>query len=143
MSTRPGGHVALDPLYAVNRRGERRSDMIDNSGLELDDVFLEGGGAIVLDPTDPSGVPIYHPNVIMGIAPDFSLEGLDVIQSPVRLGRVMDRLTAQGRTIIDVDVDFGQVRDFSGNAIGLHAPEAASPPSRAARPTASGQASRR
>ena len=125
--------------------------MIDNSGLELDDSFLEGTGAIVLDPTDPSGVPIYHPNVIMGIAPDFSLVELDVIQSPARRARVVDRLTAQGRTVIDFDVDvdvdfdfdFGQVRDFTGNAIELHAPVAASPPSRAARPTASCQASRR
>jgi len=125
--------------------------LIDNSGLELDDSFLEGTGAIVLDPTDPSGVPIYHPNVIMGIAPDFSLVELDVIQSPARRARVVDRLTAQGRTVIDFDVDvdvdvdfdFGQVRDFTGNAIELHAPVAASPPSRAARPTASGQASRR
>lgn len=121
--------------------------MIDNSGLELDDSFLEGTGAIVLDPTDPSGVPIYHLNVIMGIAPDFSLVELDVIQSPARRARVVDRLTAQGRTVIDVDVDvdfdFGQVRDFTGNAIELHAPVAASPPSRAARPTASCQASRR
>ena len=62
MSTHPGGHVAIYPMYAVNRRGERRSDMIDMlkneyrvqdvidySGLELDDVFLEGTGAIVLD----------------------------------------------------------------------------------------------
>ena len=123
--------------------------MIDNSGLELDDSFLEGTGAIVLDPTDPSGVPIYHLNVIMGIAPDFSLVELDVIQSPARRDRVVDRLTAQERTVIDVDVDvdvdvdFGQVRDFTGNAIELHAPVAASPPSRAAHPTASGQASRR
>jgi hypothetical protein len=123
--------------------------LIDNSGLELDDSFLEGTSAIVLDATDPSGVPIYHPNVIMGIAPDFSLVELDVIQSPTRRARVVDRLTAQGRTVIDVDFDvdfdfdFGQVRDFTGNAIELHAPVAASPPSRAARPTASGRASRR
>jgi hypothetical protein len=119
--------------------------LIDNSGLELDDSFLEGTSAIVLDATDPSGVPIYHPNVIMGIAPDFSLVELDVIQSPARRARVVDRLTAQGRTVIDVDFDFdfGQVRDFTGNAIELHAPVAASPPSRAARPTASGRASRR
>ncbi len=76
--------------------------MIDNSGLELDDVFLERTGAIVLDATDPSGVPVYPPNVMMGIAPDFSLVGLDVIQSPARRARVVDRLT--------------------GNAIEPHAP---------------------
>ncbi len=49
-------------MYAHNRRQERRSDIldflktqyrvqdiIDYSGLEMDDVFLEGTGAMVLD----------------------------------------------------------------------------------------------
>ena len=61
-STHPGGHVALFPMYAPNRRLERRYDVIemlkqkyrvqeviDYSGLELDNVFLEGTGAIVID----------------------------------------------------------------------------------------------
>ena len=167
ISTHPGGHVALYPMYAVNRRGERRSDVIemlkneyrvqdviDYSGLELDDVFLEGTGAIVLDhvsriayvarshradpialerfctnfgyepmvfdAVDPSGVPIYHTNVMMGIATDFALVGLSLIQSPARRAQVVDRLTAHGRILIDLD--FEQVCDFAGNAIELHAP---------------------
>lgn len=62
LSTHAGGHVAVFPMYAPNRRHERRSDIlellktsyrvqhvIDYSGLELDDVFLEGTGAMVLD----------------------------------------------------------------------------------------------
>jgi hypothetical protein len=62
ISTHAGGHVALFPMYASNRRGERRADIvemlksqyrvqdvIDYSGLESDDVFLEGTGAMVLD----------------------------------------------------------------------------------------------
>ncbi|RZF24357.1 amidinotransferase [Paraburkholderia sp. UYCP14C] len=61
-STHPGGHIALYPMYNVNRRRERRADVIemlkaeyrvqnviDYSGLEYDDVFLEGTGAMVLD----------------------------------------------------------------------------------------------
>lgn len=129
VSTHPGGHVAIYPMYAQNRRGERRSDVIDMlkncyrvqdvidySGLELDDVFLEGTGAVVLDHVsrvayvarsnradpialerfctnfgyepmvfdaiDPSGMRIYHTNVMMGVATDFALVGLDLIQSP-------------------------------------------------------------
>ena len=164
MSTHPGGHVAIYPMYAVNRRGERRSDVIDMlkneyrvqdvidySGLELDDVFLEGTGAIVLDhgsrvayvarshradpialerfctnfgyepmvfdAVDPSGVPVYHTNVMMGIATDFALVGLDLIQSPARRTQVVDRLSAHGRVVIDLD--FTQVCDFAGNAIEL------------------------
>ena len=61
-STHSGGHVALFPMYSPNRRQERRSDVIemlksnyrvqdviDYTGLEQDDLFLEGTGAMVLD----------------------------------------------------------------------------------------------
>jgi len=61
-STHPGGHVALYPMYSRNRRRERRADVIemlkteyrvqdvvDYTGLEHDDIFLEGTGAMVLD----------------------------------------------------------------------------------------------
>lgn len=62
LSTHAGGRVAVYPMYAANRRGERRADIIemlkteyrvqeviDYSGLEPDDLFLEGTGAMVLD----------------------------------------------------------------------------------------------
>ncbi|GAA1764299.1 citrulline utilization hydrolase CtlX [Agromyces humatus] len=62
ISTHSGGHVALYPMFTPNRRLERRGDIveflkaqyrvqdvIDYSGLEYDDVFLEGTGAMVLD----------------------------------------------------------------------------------------------
>lgn len=61
-STHSGGHVAIYPMYAQNRRLERRWDVIemlkaeyrvaevtDYSGLELDGLSLEGTGAMVLD----------------------------------------------------------------------------------------------
>lgn len=61
-STHSGGHVAVYPMYSKNRRIERRQDVlemlkaryrvqdiIDYSGLEQDDLFLEGTGAMVLD----------------------------------------------------------------------------------------------
>ena len=61
-STHPGGHVALYPMFVPNRRLERRmdviemlkrdyrvQDMIDYSGLEQDNLALEGTGAMVLD----------------------------------------------------------------------------------------------
>ncbi len=64
-STHPGGHVALYPMKARNRRRERRVDVIemlktryrvqdvmDFSGLEPDGLFLEGTGAMVLDHID-------------------------------------------------------------------------------------------
>ncbi len=61
-STHAGGHVAIYPMYSPNRRRERRvdiiemlkreyrvQDVIDYSGLEYDELFLEGTGAMVLD----------------------------------------------------------------------------------------------
>ncbi|WP_054004560.1 citrulline utilization hydrolase CtlX [Cypionkella psychrotolerans] len=61
-STHIGGRIAIYPMHAVNRRRERRSDVIemlkakyrvqdviDYSGLEADGIALEGTGAMVLD----------------------------------------------------------------------------------------------
>ncbi|WP_198416009.1 MULTISPECIES: citrulline utilization hydrolase CtlX [Cryobacterium] len=167
ISTHAGGHVALYPMHAPNRRTERRGDIVemlkqryrvqdvvDYSGLELDDVFLEGTGAMVLDhagriayvarsrradpialerfctnfgyepivfdAADESGRPIYHTNVLMCIATDFALVGLDLIQSSSRRSHVVERLTAQDREVIALDRE--QIRNFAGNAIELHGP---------------------
>ena len=62
LSTHAGGTVAVYPMYASNRRHERRHDVlemlkseyrvqaiVDYSGLEPDGIFLEGTGAMVLD----------------------------------------------------------------------------------------------
>ena len=62
VSTHAGGVVGVFPMYASNRRHERRADVlemlkseyrvqtiIDYSGLEPDGIFLEGTGAMVLD----------------------------------------------------------------------------------------------
>lgn len=61
-STHHGGHVAIYPMFVPSRRRERRmdviellkqeyrvQDVIDYSGLEQDDLALEGTGAMVLD----------------------------------------------------------------------------------------------
>jgi len=61
-STHSGGQVVIYPMYAKNRRKERRTDVIellkkqyrvqdiiDYSGLEYDNIYLEGTGAMVLD----------------------------------------------------------------------------------------------
>ena len=61
-STHAGGHVAIYPMYTENRRMERRQDIIemlkrnyrvqdiiDYSGLEYDNLYLEGTGAMVID----------------------------------------------------------------------------------------------
>lgn len=61
-STHASGKIALYPMYAENRRRERRTDIIDAlvdtyrvteitdySPAERDNIFLEGTGAIVFD----------------------------------------------------------------------------------------------
>ena len=61
-STHPGGRVAIYAMHSPSRRRERRQDVIemlkaeyrvqdviDYSGLEHDQLFLEGTGAMVLD----------------------------------------------------------------------------------------------
>ena len=61
-STHSGGNIAIHSMYSPSRRRERRSDVIellkreyrvqsvtDFSGLEWDNIFLEGTGAMVFD----------------------------------------------------------------------------------------------
>lgn len=163
-STHAGGHVAIYPMYSPNRRRERRidviemlktqyrvQDVIDYSGLEVDDLFLEGTGAMVLDhldrvaytarsnranavalerfcthfnfepmafdSADSAGCAIYHTNVLMCIATEFALIGLDMITDPVRRTEIRARLQATGREVIALSEQ--QINDFAGNAIEL------------------------
>ena len=163
-STHAGGHIAIYPMHSPSRRGERRTDIIellklryrvqdviDYSGLEYDDVFLEGTGAMVLDhasrvaytarsnranpvalerfctnfgyepmafdATDAVGTPIYHTNVLMGIATDFAMIGLSTIADERRRAEIVDRLSSEGRAVIDLTP--AQIENFAGNAIEL------------------------
>lgn len=164
LSTHAGGHVALFPMFAASRRGERRTDVVemlkagyrvqavtDYSGLEPDGVFLEGTGAMVLDheariayvarsnradpvalerfctdfgyepiafdATDEHGVPVYHTNVMMCIATDFVLVGLDLISVEARRREVAGRLRGRRRSVLALS--HHQIREFAGNAIEL------------------------
>ena len=161
-STHQGGRVAIFPMHAPSRRRERRHDVIemlksdyrvqevvDYSGLEYDNLFLEGTGAMVFDhlervayvgrsnradpiilerfcttfgyepmafdTTDHNGRPIYHTNVIMSIATEYALICLDVIADPARRKEIEERLTASGRTVINLNRE--QVIEYAGNAL--------------------------
>lgn len=163
-STHSGGHIAVYPMQSPSRRGERREDIIellkreyrvqdviDYSGLEYDDVFLEGTGAMVLDhlsriaytvrsaradpialerfctnfgyepmvfdAVDESGRPIYHSNVLMCVATDFALIGLDFIADDRRREQILERLGSHDREVIALSRE--QIREFAGNAIEL------------------------
>ncbi|KWA03605.1 citrulline utilization hydrolase CtlX [Burkholderia territorii] len=163
-STHAGGHIALFPMYSPNRRRERRADIvemlkaeyrvqdvIDYSGLEYDDVFLEGTGAMVLDhvariaytarsrradpvalerfctnfnfepicfdTADANGKPIYHTNVMMSVATDFAMVGVDLIADRRRRDEIVQRLTETGRAVIALD--HAQIANFAGNTLEL------------------------
>lgn len=163
-STHAGGRVAVFPMYTPNRRGERRADVldllksryrvqevVDYSGFEHDDMFLEGTGAMVLDhvarvaytarsrradpvllerfcttfgyepmlfdAADATGTAIYHTNVMMCIATEFALVGLETIDPPSRRAEVAERLAHSGRTVIPLS--HAQISAFAGNAIEL------------------------
>ena len=163
-STHPGGQIAVYPMYAANRRRERRVDVIDflkaryrvqevidMSGLEEDGLALEGTGAMVLDhigriaytvrsnradpvalerfcthfayepiafdAVDGAGRSVYHTNVLMCIATDFALAGLDMVPDGDRASTIAQRLAETGRTVIPLSAD--QIGNFAGNAIEL------------------------
>ncbi len=164
LSTHAGGSVAVYPMYASNRRHERRADVlemlkssyrvqtiVDYSGLEPDGIFLEGTGAMVLDhmsrvaytavshradthvlerfctdfgyepmafdAVDSAGVPVYHTNVMACIGTDVALIALEMIPDEVRRAAVRERLTVNGRAIVELTEE--QVREFAGNAVEL------------------------
>lgn len=163
-STHSGGHVAIYPMFAENRRRERRydviemlkenyrvQDIIDYSGLEPDGLFLEGTGAMVLDhidrvayvtksnradpvalerfcthfnyepmafgACDESGTPVYHTNVLMCIATDFVMIGLDMFDDAKRREEIIARFESSGRKVIALSND--QIANFAGNALEL------------------------
>ncbi len=163
-STHADGRIAVYPMRAVNRRGERRSDIVDflrdtyrvreivdYSDAERAGRFLEGTGAMVLDHiarvaytarsqrADPSllarfctdfgyrpmlfdavdraGRPIYHTNVMMCVATDFALVGLEAIPDLGQRKALVERLERSGRTVVPLTL--GQLGDFAGNAIEL------------------------
>lgn len=72
---------------------------------------------MAFDAVDPQGTPVYHTNVLMCVATDFALVGLDAITDPVRRQAVHDRLTETGRTVVPLTQ--AQVASFAGNAIEL------------------------
>jgi len=164
LSTHAGGYVAVYPMYASNRRHERRADVlemlksqyrvqsiVDYSGLEPDGVFLEGTGAMVLDhvsrvayaarshradiavlerfctdfryepmafdAVDDHGVPVYHTNVMGCVGTEVALFALDLIPDKVRREQVRERLTVNGRRVVEITEE--QVRQFAGNAVEL------------------------
>ena len=72
---------------------------------------------MLFDSADSEGRPIYHTNVLMCVATEFALVGLQAITDPFRAQTVRERLEETGRDVIALSA--GQIAEFAGNAIEL------------------------
>ena len=55
---------------------------------------------MVFDSADPGGRPVYHTNVLMCVATEFAMVGLDLISNARRTNEVRARLEESGRHVI-------------------------------------------
>jgi hypothetical protein len=72
---------------------------------------------MAFDTADAQGRAVYHTNVLMCVATEFALVGLDLITDPVRRQAVQARLEETGRTVIALTRS--QIEHFAGNALEL------------------------
>lgn len=72
---------------------------------------------MVFSARDGNGVPVYHTNVLMCIATDFAMIGLDMIVDAERRREIVTRFERSGRHVIALDT--AQICSFAGNAIEL------------------------
>lgn len=75
---------------------------------------------LVFDTADAQGQPVYHTNVLMTVATEFALVGLDLITSPTRRADIVARLQESGREVLVLSS--AQVAHFAGNALELSSP---------------------
>lgn len=74
---------------------------------------------LCFDTADKEGRPIYHTNVMMSVATEFALIGLDSIRGAPMRDAVRRRLAETGRTVIPLDHE--QITEFAANALELTA----------------------
>jgi hypothetical protein len=71
---------------------------------------------LVFEAANRAGVPLYHTNVLMWIGERVAMVGTEAIKDADR-GRVLDRLRASGREIIEIGQ--GEIEQFAGNMLEL------------------------
>lgn len=160
------GTVTIYPMFAENRRDERREDILeklekegfviknimDYTSAEKERVFLEGTGSIMMDrvnkkaycalsdraneklfiefcedfdympvifvanqSVDGKRMPIYHTNVMMCLAEDFSVICLNTIDDKKERKNVVGHLKESGKQIIAITE--AQMHHFAGNML--------------------------
>ena len=166
-STHSDGSVYLYPMFAPNRRKERRQEVLNlltqEHGFTIDRIkdwskhedvglFLEGTGSLILDrpnrivyaalsertceelvrlyakeidyslvlftshhKLNQKKVLIYHTNVMLCIAENYSLVCLKCITDPTERKAVKESLKRTNKTIIELSLE--QVDHFAGNML--------------------------
>jgi len=108
------GAMVLDHIdrvaYAV------RSDRTDPIALERFSTHFNFE-PMVFDAQDGNGVAVYHTNVLMCIATNFAMIGLEMMTDPLRRQEVVQRLERSGRSVIALTNE--QISKFAGNALEL------------------------
>lgn len=108
------GAMVLDHIdrvaYAV------RSDRTDPIALERFSTHFNYE-PMVFDARDENGVSVYHTNVLMCIATDFAMIGLEMMTDPARRQEIVTRLERSGRSIVALTDE--QISRFAGNALEL------------------------
>ena len=166
ISFHENGDLGLYPMFAPNRRKERRlevlnqieeqgfiiKNIVDYTIAEEDDIFLEGTGSLVLDrvnrkaycalspradedlliefcedfeytpviftayqTVEEERLPIYHTNVMMGLAETFAIVCLDCVDDKKERKNLVNHLKSDGKEIIEITE--GQVSNFAGNVL--------------------------
>jgi len=72
---------------------------------------------LAFDAVDAQGRAVYHTNVLMCVATDFALVGLELMDDPTRRAEVRQRLEDTGREVIALTAT--QIGEFAGNALEL------------------------
>ena len=166
ISFHENGDLGLYPMFAPNRRKERRlevlnqieeqgfiiKNIVDYTLAEEDDIFLEGTGSLVLDrvnrkaycalspradedlliefcedfeytpviftayqTVEEERLPIYHTNVMMGLAETFAIVCLDCVDDKKERKNLVNHLKSDGKEIIEITED--QLSNFAGNVL--------------------------
>ncbi len=72
---------------------------------------------MAFDAVDAQGRAVYHTNVLMCVATEFALVGLELIPDAARRAEVRQRLEETGREVIALSAH--QIGEFAGNALEL------------------------
>ena len=166
VSFHKNGDVALYPMFAENRRRERRGDIItrlESEGFKINNIvdytsaedealYLEGTGSLLIDrvnekvycalsdradenlviefcedfelfpviftanqTVDGERKAIYHTNVMMCLAENFSVICLDTIDDKKERKNVLDHLRKDGKEVIAISE--AQMHQFAGNML--------------------------